>query len=609
MIPPHHSVRFITPMHRVALACGLGLAAASAWAQPVVQQIPKLPGGTWIFVSNLSQDGRVVVADAEVAGGSNRAVRWTEQTGTQSLNAAPGHSYSSAYSVSGDGLTVVGVSGATYDIAARWTAVTGMVSLGSLAPGQPSFAFDASSNGSVIVGDGYGVGGVQRAWKWTSATGMQALPTLAPGTSHSLALDTNGSGSHIIGYCYNNAPALIFPVGCMWLPNGTILTMGLLPGTEMCVPSSMTDDGSVAFGYSATSTYSLTLPFRWTAATGDMQQLPLLAGTTGGTAGACTSDGSIVTGYCFDAANNATGTIWRTGQPAQSIAGYLASLGVATTGWTFTGAAVSPTGSAIAGNGTYQGVNAAWYVYLGADCTAAPSVISQPQPQTVAEGSGVTFTFGTSGGAITYQWLKGSAPIDGAVGATYSISPVAQTDGGLYSCVATNGCGSTTSSGALLTVTTDCPLPTILQQPVDAQSCAGAPIALVVEAIGGDPVEFQWLHNGDDAPNGQSSILVIANPTAAEAGAYVCRVLNDCGERLTDEVQVVVLDQCCDSIDFNSDTLFPDTQDIDDFLTVFSGGACSSGACGDIDFNNDGLFPDTLDIDSLLSVFSGGACI
>ncbi len=65
----------------------------------------------------------------------------------------------------------------------------------------------------------------------------------------------------------------------------------------------------------------------------------------------------------------------------------------------------------------------------------------------------------------------------------------------------------------------------------------------------------------------------------------------------------------CDPIDFNGDGLFPDTQDIADFLDVFGGGACPTGLCGDIDFNNDGLFPDTSDIDSLLSVFSGGACL
>jgi hypothetical protein len=68
----------------------------------------------------------------------------------------------------------------------------------------------------------------------------------------------------------------------------------------------------------------------------------------------------------------------------------------------------------------------------------------------------------------------------------------------------------------------------------------------------------------------------------------------------------------CDSIDFNNDGLFPDTADIDDFLSVFSGGACSTApvpGCNDVDFNNDGLFPDTTDIDSLLSVFSGGPCL
>jgi hypothetical protein len=69
----------------------------------------------------------------------------------------------------------------------------------------------------------------------------------------------------------------------------------------------------------------------------------------------------------------------------------------------------------------------------------------------------------------------------------------------------------------------------------------------------------------------------------------------------------------CDDIDWNNDGLFPDTQDIDDFLAVFGSGICAPPnppACNtDIDFNNDGLFPDTLDIDALISVFSGGPCL
>ncbi|MFO0832268.1 MAG: carbohydrate-binding protein [Phycisphaerales bacterium] len=65
----------------------------------------------------------------------------------------------------------------------------------------------------------------------------------------------------------------------------------------------------------------------------------------------------------------------------------------------------------------------------------------------------------------------------------------------------------------------------------------------------------------------------------------------------------------CNDTDFNNDGLFPDTADIDDLLSVFSGGPCSTGGCDPIDFNNDGLSPDTADIDSYLSVFSGGPCL
>ncbi|HYF14866.1 MAG TPA: hypothetical protein VD971_07330, partial [Phycisphaerales bacterium] len=60
---------------------------------------------------------------------------------------------------------------------------------------------------------------------------------------------------------------------------------------------------------------------------------------------------------------------------------------------------------------------------------------------------------------------------------------------------------------------------------------------------------------------------------------------------------------------FNGDGLFPDNQDLQDFLDVFGGGACSTGTCGDLDFNNDGLFPDNLDLEAFFSVFGGGPCL
>jgi hypothetical protein len=65
----------------------------------------------------------------------------------------------------------------------------------------------------------------------------------------------------------------------------------------------------------------------------------------------------------------------------------------------------------------------------------------------------------------------------------------------------------------------------------------------------------------------------------------------------------------CDSIDFNADGLFPDDNDLVEFLTVLAGGNCSSGnTCNDIDFNNDGLFPDDNDLIAFLRVLAGGNC-
>jgi hypothetical protein len=70
----------------------------------------------------------------------------------------------------------------------------------------------------------------------------------------------------------------------------------------------------------------------------------------------------------------------------------------------------------------------------------------------------------------------------------------------------------------------------------------------------------------------------------------------------------------CDSVDFNNDTLTPDSGDLDDFIAVLAGGpsACSTfpvPGCNDLDFNNDGLFPDSLDLDAFISRLAGGPCL
>jgi hypothetical protein len=64
----------------------------------------------------------------------------------------------------------------------------------------------------------------------------------------------------------------------------------------------------------------------------------------------------------------------------------------------------------------------------------------------------------------------------------------------------------------------------------------------------------------------------------------------------------------CDSIDFNGDGIFPDNQDLIDFVDVLAGGTCPTGTCNDLDFNNDGIFPDNADLIKFVEVFAGAAC-
>jgi hypothetical protein len=82
------------------------------------------------------------------------------------------------------------------------------------------------------------------------------------------------------------------------------------------------------------------------------------------------------------------------------------------------------------------------------------------------------------------------------------------------------------------------------------------------------------------------------------------------GLTATDTVLVTVnAGAGCDSIDFNNDGVSPDSQDIEDFVSVFGGGGCSNDPnCNDIDFNNDSVSPDIADLTLFLEVYGGGSC-
>jgi hypothetical protein len=94
-------------------------------------------------------------------------------------------------------------------------------------------------------------------------------------------------------------------------------------------------------------------------------------------------------------------------------------------------------------------------------CGLAPVISSQPQSQTAAPGTAVTFGVTASGAApLSYQWLFDSNHIAGATGSSLVLTNVQFTNAGAYSVIVSNSFGTVTSSTAVLTVA---PSPALVQ--------------------------------------------------------------------------------------------------------------------------------------------------
>ncbi len=84
----------------------------------------------------------------------------------------------------------------------------------------------------------------------------------------------------------------------------------------------------------------------------------------------------------------------------------------------------------------------------------APRITVQPQSQTVAAGTNVTFTVSATGTPpLSYQWQFYSTNLPGGTGSTLILNSVATNRAGPYQVIVSNAVGSVTSVVATLTVT------------------------------------------------------------------------------------------------------------------------------------------------------------
>ncbi|RYZ97591.1 MAG: T9SS type B sorting domain-containing protein, partial [Sphingobacteriaceae bacterium] len=149
--------------------------------------------------------------------------------------------------------------------------------------------------------------------------------------------------------------------------------------------------------------------------------------------------------------------------------------------------------------------------------TSQPS----PTPQTVCEGTPITITIAATGTNLTYQWFKGTTPVNGATSPVLTINSTSVSDSGSYTCQITSGtCGTKTSNAAVLTVNQ---APAITLQPSDVTICTGEKVEFKVVATGTN-LTYQWFRGTTAIPGATSSTYTIPSAVEADSDTYYCTV-------------------------------------------------------------------------------------
>ncbi len=253
-----------------------------------------------------------------------------------------------------------------------------------------------------------------------------------------------------------------------------------------------------------------------------------------------------------------------------------------------------------------------------------PQITLQPVAAGICQGADATFSV-TATSADTYLWKKNGSPladgpgISGAATATLTLIAVDPGDVASYSCAITNGCGTSTSDAAPLTISTDT-LPVITGQPQSASSCDPASATFSITATSADAMTYQWqwfpsgaagwanLVEGDNSnigvpvlnATGVTTAGLTVSPLAGDAAnaSLRCIVSNLCGPVTSDPADFSTA-FCCPA-DFNQDGGI-DGADVDSFFAAWETGDPTA------DVNQDGGV-DGSDVDYFFSVWQAGGC-
>lgn len=171
--------------------------------------------------------------------------------------------------------------------------------------------------------------------------------------------------------------------------------------------------------------------------------------------------------------------------------------------------------------------------FTGSIVPSAPAISAQPQSQSVAFGTSVTFSVAVSGSQpFTFQWRKDGVDISGATGSSYIVDQATLADAGDYSVWISNSAGFATSGSATLAVAAPI-APAITVQPRPLVLPPGARLSLWVTVSGSNPMFYQWKIDGVDIPGANSAFYEVSSAALGDVGSYTVEVSNAAGSVLS----------------------------------------------------------------------------
>ncbi|MCX6154900.1 MAG: immunoglobulin domain-containing protein [Candidatus Kapabacteria bacterium] len=151
----------------------------------------------------------------------------------------------------------------------------------------------------------------------------------------------------------------------------------------------------------------------------------------------------------------------------------------------------------------------------------------------------------TNTGTLAYQWYKDGAKVSDGSGITGSktaslniASPTAANVGSYY-CIVTvveYNYNLTSKTGKLIINSK----PAITSQPTKAIAASTGKAFSIVVAASGSSITYQWSKDGGDISGATNATFTIASAASTDAGNYVCKISNMCGDVWSDTATVTV---------------------------------------------------------------------